>query len=137
LVQKALQLDDSHSTAHVILGNILAEQGQFDAAIAETNRGIALAPNDPGSNYFCSASGDSDWAALTLIWSGKPNDALDLAQKAMQRDPRNRDFRLYEIGMAYYNLNRPREAVAVLKQFVDSYPGLLGARYFWLPLTSS
>jgi adenylate cyclase len=130
LVEKALQLDDSHSTAHVVLGAILAEQGQFDAAIAETDRGIALAPNDAGSSYFCLASGDSDWAAETLLRSGKPTEALDLAQKAMRRDPRNRDFHLYGVGIAYYSLDRPREAVGVLEKFVHSYPGLMWARYF-------
>jgi adenylate cyclase len=35
-----------------------------------------------------------------------------------------------EIGVAYYNLGRPREAVAVLEQFVHSYPGFMWARYF-------
>jgi len=129
-VQKALALDDSHSTAHVILGRILAEQQQFDAAIAETERGIALAPNDSGGNYICLAGADSDWAADTLNSSGKPAEALDLVNKATRRDPRNRDFHLMEIGVAYYNLGRPREAVPVLKQFIDSYPGLMGARHF-------
>src|SRR5713101_4146097 len=97
-VQKALALDDSESTAHVILGRILAEQRQFDAAIAETHRGIALAPNEAGGNYFFLARRDSDWAADTLNWSGKPAEALDLVQKAMHRDPKNRDFHLMEIG---------------------------------------
>jgi adenylate cyclase len=128
--RKAIALDDSESTAHVILGRILAEQGQFDAAIVETDRGIALSPNEAGGTYFCLAQRDSDWAADTLNWSGKPAEALDLGQKAMSRDPSRRDFHLMEIGVAYFNLGRVQEAIPVLKQFVDSYPGLMWARYF-------
>jgi adenylate cyclase len=128
-VQKALALDDSHSSAHVILGRILAEQRQFDAAIAETDRGIALAPNNAASNYFCSASGDKDWAAETLNRSGKPAEALEIAREATRRDPRNRDFHLMEIGIAYYNLGRSHEAIPVLERFINSYPGFIDSRY--------
>jgi hypothetical protein len=39
------------------LGRILLEQRQLDAALAETDRGISLAPNDAG-NYFCLSSGN-------------------------------------------------------------------------------
>src|SRR5262249_30660784 len=100
-----------------------------EAAVAQTRLGISLAPNDAG-NYLCLATGNSDWAADTLNVSGKPAEALDLARNAMERDPRNRDFHLMEIGIADYYLRRPREAVAALKQFVDSYPGLNWARCF-------
>jgi adenylate cyclase len=128
--QKAVALEDAESTAHIILGRILAEQDRFDAAVAETERGIAMSPNTAGGTYFCLAQRDSDWAADTLNWSGKPAEALDLAQKAMSRDPSRRDFHLMEIGVAYFNLGRAREAVPVLKKFVDSFPGLLWARYY-------
>ena len=67
-----------------VLGRILAEQGQFDVAINETDSGIALAPNDPASNYFYSASGDKDCAAETLNRSGKPAEALEIAENAMR-----------------------------------------------------
>jgi len=125
---KALALDDSNAFAHVILGRLLAEQQQFDAAIAETDRALALAPNE-ADNYLCLASGERDWAADTLNRSGKPAEALAVAEKAMRRDPRNRDFHLLEIGLAYYNLGRSPEAVPVMKRFLNSYPSFPEARY--------
>jgi adenylate cyclase len=128
LVQKALELDDSHPTAHVIEGRIRLEKGQFDAAASETERGIALAPNDTG-NYYCSASGNVDWAADTLNWSGKPAEALEVAERAIRQDPERSDFHLHAIGVAYYKLGRPAEAIEPLKRFIEAYPVFPEARY--------
>jgi tetratricopeptide (TPR) repeat protein len=128
LVQKALALDDSHPAAHVIWGRILLEQRHFDAAAVETERGIALAPNDTG-NSFCLASGSRDWEADTLNWSGRSAEALKIEEEAIRRDPRNGDFHLMEMGMAYYKLGRSAEAIPVLKRFIDSYPFFVQARY--------
>jgi adenylate cyclase len=131
LMHKALELDNSHATAHFILGITLAEQGQVDVALSEAHRGIALDPNGATANWFCSGTGaGTDWAAASLLWSGKPAEALDIAQKAISRDPERRDFHLMEVGVAYYSLGRPREAVAALEQFVHSYPGFMWALYF-------
>jgi adenylate cyclase len=47
----------------------------------------------------------------------------------MRRDPRNGDFHLMEMGMAYYKLGRSAEAIPVLKRFIDSYPIFVQARY--------
>ena len=128
LVQKALALDDSHPTAHVILGRLLLEQGQFEAAAAETDRGIALAPNDTG-NYYCAASGNVDWAADTLNRSGRPAQALEITEKAIRQDPERSDFHLEEVGLAYYELGRPAEAISALQRFIEAYPVFPDARY--------
>jgi adenylate cyclase len=127
--KKALALDDSNPSAHVILGRILLEQREFDAAVAETNRGIALAPNETGNNY-CLASGNSDWAAETMNWSGRPAEGLQIAEKAMRRDPTYGDFHLMAIGMAYYQMGRSAEAIAPLKRFIEAYPIFEEARLF-------
>jgi adenylate cyclase len=126
-LQTALKLDDSHAAAHVLRGRILLERGQFDLAAAETDRGIKLAPKDVGA-FYCSAGGTRDWAADTLNWSGKPAEALEIAENALRHDPGNRDFHLAEIGFAYYKLGHPAEAIPVLKRFTEAYPGFVDAR---------
>jgi adenylate cyclase len=116
--RKALALDDSVPYAHAILSVVLAYQHYFDAAIAEANRAIALAPN-LGGNYF--------WVTEALNESGKPAEALEAAQKAMRIDPVNRDLYLLHVGEAYLLMGRPREAIPVTKRFLISRPGFVGA----------
>src|SRR5690242_4362370 len=116
--QKALSLDDSAPYAHAILSVVLAYQHHYDAAIAEANRAIALAPN-LGGNYF--------WVTEALNESGKPAEALEAAQKAMRIDPVNRDLYLLHVGEAYLLMGRPQEAIPVTKRFLISRPGYVGA----------
>lgn len=127
--KKSLALDDSNPSAHVILGRILLEQRAFDAAVAETNRRLALAPKET-SNSYCLASGNSDRAAEIMNWSGRPADGLEIAEKAMRRDPTNGDFHLMAIGMAYYQIGRSAEAIAPLKRFTAGYFVFEEARLF-------
>ena len=116
-VREALALNDSHPAAHVRLGRLLVEHGQCDAAIAEIHRGIALAPNLAGP-YFL--------AAETLSSCGKPSEALEIAQKSMRLDPKNSDWYLMQVGLAYLRMGRSKEAVPVLERFLVSYPNHVG-----------
>jgi len=117
--RKALALNDSHPIAHVLLGRLLVEHGQYDAAIVEIHRAIGLAPNSANA-YFL--------AAETLTVSGKPSEALEIAQKAMRIDPKNSDWYLMQVGLADLKMGRSKEAVPVLKRFLVSYPNHVGAR---------
>jgi adenylate cyclase len=118
-VRKALALDDTVPYAHAILSVLLAYQQHYTAAIAEADRAIALAPN-LGGNYL--------WVAEALNTSGKPAEALEIAQKAMRVDPVNRNLYLLEVGVAFLWMGRPNEAVTVLKRFLVSYPDYVGGR---------
>jgi TolB-like protein/DNA-binding winged helix-turn-helix (wHTH) protein/Tfp pilus assembly protein PilF len=118
-VRKALALNDSLPFAHVLLGRLLVEHEQCDAAIAEIHRAIALAPNSADA-YFL--------AAETLSACGKPSEGLDIAQKAMRLDPKNSDWYLFEVGFADLKMERSKQAVAVLERFLISYPNHVGAR---------
>jgi adenylate cyclase len=70
-----------------------------------------------------------DWAADTLNWSGKPAEALEVAERAIRQDPERSDFHLHAIGVAYYKLGRPAEAIGPLKRFIEAYPVFPEARY--------
>jgi adenylate cyclase len=61
-----------------------------------------------------------------LDFSGKPAEAVGLAEKAMRLDPRNRDFYLFHEGWAYTEMGRYAEAIPVLKRHLARYPNYVG-----------
>src|SRR5205814_2376615 len=52
LAQQAVALDDSLPIAHALLGQVYHEKKQYDQAIAEGERAIALDPNSADSYAF-------------------------------------------------------------------------------------
>src|SRR5205823_13147553 len=52
LIQKALALDDSLPLAHTMLGLVYQAHQQYEQAIAEGERAIALDPNNADSYFF-------------------------------------------------------------------------------------
>ncbi len=110
--QKALALNDSFPFAHAELGNVYLLQKHHDQARAEAERVIALAPN--------LAEGYALLARI-LGFTGKPQEALEMAEKAVRLNPRF----LFELGFAYYSAGRYEEATATLKKLLSYNPNLL------------
>jgi len=79
LVHQALALDDSLPIAHSLLGYVQAQQQQYDQAIAEEERAIALDPNNADS-YARQAD--------VLNLAGRSEDALRSMEQAMRLNPR-------------------------------------------------
>jgi adenylate cyclase len=85
LAQQALALDDSLPGAHSLLSIIYAQQQQYDQAIAEGERAIALDPNN-------ALSYNRQGAALNF--AGRPAEALPMMERAMRLDPHYPPFYL-------------------------------------------
>jgi len=100
------------------MGLIYVFKKQYDQAISEAERAIALDPN--------SAVGYRGLAEI-LDFSGKPAEAVGLAEKAMRLDPRNRDLYLFLEGKSYNQMGRYEEAIPILKRHLARYPNTLGA----------
>jgi adenylate cyclase len=107
LAQQAIALDDSLAPAHGLLAGIYVHNGQYDQAVTEAERSIALNPNSP-IGYV--------WLAEVMNNTARPAEALVAAEKAMRLDPRNRDNYLAEQGWAYTHLGRYQEAIPALKR---------------------
>ncbi len=73
-----------------------------EEAITEAARGIALDPNDPGG-YSAMAT--------ALIYSGKPDEAVDFINKAIRFDPHNMPKYLFTLGMAHFGMEEFRQSV--------------------------
>jgi len=118
LAQKALTLDDSNGMALSQLVEIDWMHRQFDRAVADGEREVAINPN-----YAIG------YQALTdaLLTSGRPEEAIKTVEKAIRLDPAGGDFYAYFIGAAYVQMGRYEEAIPFLKRQLAAYPDELWA----------
>ena len=113
LAQKAIAMDDSLFLAHAILCNLYSAKREYDKAIAEGERALAL---NSGStvvlvNY-----------ALVLIYTGRPEEAIPLHQKALRLNPFAPSYLYLDYGHALRNAERFEEAVSALKKAIQIAP---------------
>ncbi|MEE8352703.1 MAG: tetratricopeptide repeat protein, partial [Rhodospirillales bacterium] len=86
-----------------------------DESIAEATRAIALDPND-SVGYAAMAT--------ALIYSGKPEEAIDFVNKAIRFDPHNTARYLFTLGMAYFGMEKFQQAVSVFERAFKLNPEL-------------
>jgi len=115
--QRALALNDSLYANHTTLGYIALYQQQYEQALAEMERAVALAPTEAWS-----------YAALAEVLSrvGRSEEALEAAVQALRLKPLVADGHLAGVGSAYALAGRYEEARAPLQRFLSRYPN-------WLP----
>jgi adenylate cyclase len=116
--QRVIALNDANPVGHLLLGAVYLSHKQYEQAVTEMERAIALDPH----SATCYAV-----LAETLGWMGKPEEAVQMVEQALRRKPAVVDEHLGSIGAAYYLAGRPEEAIAPLKQFTTRYPNILGA----------
>jgi adenylate cyclase len=113
LAQKAIELDDSLPGAHSVLSYTYLWKRQFDRAVAEAERAVALNPN-------C----DSCY----LVWGtclngvGRPEEAIPLLEKAMRLNPRYPSYYVSTLGWSYLLSRSGKEAIAALRQALSRDP---------------
>jgi adenylate cyclase len=115
--QQAIALDDSSPLAHDILGAVyLWRNKQHEQSIAEAKRAIALSPN-----FYSPYS----VLGISLIFAGRPAEAIDELEKAIRLNPRNPlylETYLAVLGAAYSSTGRVEEAITTLKRAVSLVP---------------
>jgi TolB-like protein/DNA-binding winged helix-turn-helix (wHTH) protein/Tfp pilus assembly protein PilF len=114
--QRALALNDSLYWTYMLLGIISLYQQQYDQALAEVERGVALAPTEAVS-----------YADLAVVLScvGRTEDALEAAAQALRLKPFIADTPLAGVGTAYALAGRYEEARAPLQRYLSRYPNML------------
>jgi adenylate cyclase len=115
--QRSIALNDASPVSHVRLGTVYLWQKQYEQAIAAMERAVTLDPNT-GWGYYASLS-------ETLGYVGKSQEAVEMAEQALRRNPSGDMYR--SIGTAYYLAGRPEEAIVPLKQFLTHQPNILDA----------
>jgi adenylate cyclase len=121
LAQRAVALDESLSEPHDLLGQTYLWKGQHDKAIDELQRAVSLDPNN--------ADGLAGLGSI-LAWSGRPEEALDLIKKAMRLNPIYPVLYLWDLGHAYFLMERYDEAVAVFKRALNLNPSFHPSHFY-------
>jgi adenylate cyclase len=118
--EQAIALDDSNAEAYAMLSvAYLFPSRDYDKSITTAEHAVAIDPNfAQGYAYL----------AYALEVSGRPEEALERAEKAIRLDPWNKFFLFYK-ALAYHIMGRYGEAVPVYKEFLSYYPNFVAARH--------
>ena len=112
----------------MILGYIYLWQKQYEQAIVEMERAIALDPHN-ATGYALLAE--------VLSFVGRSEEAVRMVEQALRRKPLVVDSHLASVGVAYSLAGRPEEAITPLKQYLTRYPNILMLTLPWLRFTAS
>jgi adenylate cyclase len=99
--------------AHQIESQMSFNFRQFDKALSEAEKAVALDPNDP-EGYLAKA-----WA---LIYTGRAEEAVASAETGMQLDPYYPASHLYAFGMAQLMMQQYTKAEAMLERALTLNP---------------
>jgi tetratricopeptide (TPR) repeat protein len=102
------------------LGTVYLWQKQYDQAIAEGERAIALDPNDAVSYMQL-----GNFLAL----AGRPEEAIGLIERAMRLNPRYPPMYILNLSFAYRIAGRYEEALVPGKKVISLAPNWLPARF--------
>jgi adenylate cyclase len=116
--QRSIALSDAYPAGHLPLGFVYLWQKQYEQAMAEMKRIVALDPN--------LADG---YAGLAEVLSrvGKPQEAVEMVEQALRRKPFTTANQLENVGNVYALAGKLEDAIAPLKQYLTHYPNILGA----------
>ncbi len=119
LAKKALALDDAYAQPHGLLSFLYSIEREYDKALVEGERAVALDPNGADVNA---------WYASSLIFAGKPGKAILLLQKAIRNNPLGPAWYFFNLGNALLHTGRFEEAVLEYKKALQRAPNNIFAR---------
>jgi adenylate cyclase len=113
LGQRAVALDESEAMGHSSLGYFYTHARQFDKAVTHAEQALALDPNSSAVLYS---------SASALAFSGRPEDAIPLLQKAIRLNPFAPAVFFYNLSVAYRMVGQFDQAVEQAKKAVERDP---------------
>jgi tetratricopeptide (TPR) repeat protein len=113
IVKKALIMDDSIAGAHALLGNLYALKREFEKALFEGERAIALDPGEAESQL---------WYGMSLVYVGRPEEAIPLYQKAIQLNPFASTGYYIHLANSLRDAKRFEEAVSAYRKAIQREP---------------
>jgi len=113
LAQKSLAVDDTRAEVHALLGYLYCLRKEWDKAIDEGEKGVALNPSGADVKY---------WYASTLTYAGRPEEAIMLFEKAIRLNPFGPSRYFLGYGHALRVVGRFEEAVSAYKKAIQREP---------------
>jgi adenylate cyclase len=113
LAQKAIGLDDAYAAPHGLLSFLYSIKREHEKALAEGERAVALDPN--GADVYA-------WYGMSLIFAGRPEEAITLFQKAIRLNPFGPSWYFFNLGNALRMTGRFEEAVSAFKKALQRSP---------------
>ena len=110
---QAMRLKSDLPLAHVVMSQLHLVDRQYDAAVAAATQTVALDPHN--------AEVHSNLAHV-LIKSGRPDDALQVIEKALKLNPKPWSSFYMETGWALFYLHQYERAIAQIRQATDASP---------------
>jgi adenylate cyclase len=95
--RRAVELSDQEPVSHFALGGVLLWRRDYDGALAECRRMIALDPNF--------AKGYST-AGMVMLYAGQPEKAIEKIRISMRLDPHYSPMVLHFLAQAYFGLGQ-------------------------------
>jgi adenylate cyclase len=113
LAQKAFAMDDSIAGAHALLCALYCYKREYDKAIDEGERAVALDPGgvDTLVNY-----------ANSLSYAGRPEEAIPLFQKAIRLNPFGPSYLYRQFGITLQMTGRFEEGISAFKKAIQIAP---------------
>ena len=121
MAQKALAFSDSISSAHALLCSLYALKREYDKAIAEGERAVALDPGGAQAHL---------WYANSLSWAGRSEEAIPVFQKAIRLNPFGSTVFYLHFGIALTKTGRFEEAISAYKKAILRAPDNIVAHIF-------
>jgi adenylate cyclase len=113
LAQKALSLDDTIDLPHSLLAHVYLMKRQFEMAIAEAERAVALNPNGADAQAHL---------GIILNYVGRREGAIASLEKAIRLNPIPPNWYAFSLGEAYCLAGQHEKALAAYEQVLHRYP---------------
>ena len=118
-----LQKAPKDPITHYVKSRMYVLRRQYQEAISEIERGLALDPNDPACHLEM---------GLALTMEGRPKDAVEFLKRGMRLDPHNPSRYLVVLGMAHFCMGELEEAAGLLEKAMRLNPETAPSWGCWL-----
>jgi adenylate cyclase len=111
MILKALEIDESNSYAHQVLGEMHLTQKKYDDALVEYKKAVDLDPNSAFALWGLSR---------VFLFMGKPEEALPVVKESMRLNPHFQWYFPSVSGKIYFHTGRYEEALTEFEKVLEA-----------------